>query len=198
MTTPSPEIQSLQEGAVGQFEAPDVDLYTALVISIAVNDQDIADHLMVTFAKPGAVTCPEMLSRDSTSQLLYEIEQKGQSVSEASFMGIAGDDGQARRLFVTPCPGENFRDHAVWVGMVTDTVINLKARKIALYPCPGALSEDAAFDLTCQLVRSLIDAKAADHVALVVGRYNYNKILNMALELKAELKSSKLPIQVVH
>ena len=153
---------------------------------------------MITFAKPGDVTCPEMLSKDSTSRLLYEIEQRGQNISEASLMGIANESGEARRLFVTPCPGENFRDYAVWVGMVTDTIVNLKARKIALYPCPGALTEENAFDLTCQLVRSLIEAKATDEIALVVGRYNYNKILNMALELKSELKSSDLPVKVIH
>jgi hypothetical protein len=195
MTTPSLDIN-----ISAQARLPDVDFMSkqSLTISLAVIDKDISDHLVVTFAKPGAVTCPEMLSNDSTSRLLYDIEQKGQNITEASLMGIADDTGEARRLFVTPCPGENFRDYAVWVGMVTETVVNLKARKIALYPCPGALSEENAFALTCQLVRSLIEAKASDHVALVVGRYNYNKILNMALELKAELKSSEMPVQVIH
>jgi len=139
-----------------------------------------------------------MISSDSTARLLYEIEKKGQTVTEPSLMGIAGDDGEARRLFVTPCPDNNFRDFAVWVGMVTDTVINLRSRKIALYPCPGALHDDEAFDLMSQLIRSLIEAKACDNIALVVGRYPYNKLLNSALELRSELKSSELPIQIIH
>jgi hypothetical protein len=113
-------------------------------------------------------------------------------------MGIATEEGQARRVFVTPCPGDNFRDYAVWVGMVTETVSNLKVRKVALYPCPGALSDENSFELTSQLVRALIEANAADEVALIVGRYNYNKLLNMALELKSELKTANNSIHVIH
>jgi hypothetical protein len=198
MTTPSLDISIATDGKLPPSDVPTVNFNAGLTISLALNDQDISDHLLITFAKPGAVTCPEMLNEDSTARLLYEIEQKGQNVTEAALIGIADGSGEARRLFVTPCPGDNFRDYAVWVGMVTETVINLKARKIALYPCPGALTEENAFDLTCQLVRSLMEAKATDHIALVVGRYNYNKILNMALELRAELKSSDLPVQIIH
>jgi hypothetical protein len=169
-----------------------------VTISLAVNDTDINDHLVVTFAKKGSLSCPEMITSDSTSKLLYEIEKQGQNVTEPSLMGIAMDSGEARRLFVTPCPEGNFRDFAVWVGLVTDTVTNLKARKIALYPCPGALNDDEAFDLMSQLVRSLLEVRACDEIALVVGRYPYNKLLNTALELRAELKSPELPIQIIH
>lgn len=169
-----------------------------ITLSLAVNDRDIIDHLVITFAKPGAVACKDMLGESSTSRLLFELEQKGQNVKEPSLMGIVGDDGEARRVFVTPCPGGNFRDYAVWVGLVTDTVIQLKVRKVALYPCPGALNDEDSFELTSQLVRSLIEAKAADQVALVVGRYSYNKLLNMALELKQELKSDTTSIHVLH
>jgi hypothetical protein len=109
-----------------------------------------------------------------------------------------GADGEARRVFVTPCPEDNFRDYAVWVGLVTDTVSQLKVRKVALYPCPGALSDENSFELTSQLVRALIEANAADQVAFVVGRYNYNKLLNMALELKNELKTPTTSIHVLH
>lgn len=169
-----------------------------ITISLAVHDTDITDHLVITFAKNGAVACAEMLEENSTSKLLYELELRGQNVKEPSLMGIAGEDGEARRVFVTPCPSDNFRDYAVWVGLVTDTVINLKMRKVALYPCPGALSDENSFELTSQLVRALIEADAADHVAFVVGRYNYNKLLNMALDLKNELKTPTTTIHVLH
>jgi hypothetical protein len=169
-----------------------------ITISLAVNDRDIADHLVITFAKKGAVACPEMLEETSTARLLYDLELKGQSVHEPSLMGIAGENGEARRVFVTPCPGDNFRDYAVWVGLVTETVSNLKVRKVALYPCPGALSDENSFELTSQLVRALIEANAANEVALIVGRYNYNKLLNMALELKSELKTPTTSIHVIH
>ena len=169
-----------------------------ITILLAVDDHDISDHLVITFAKPGTVACPDMLEGNSTSRLLYELERQGQNVTEPSLMGIASETGEARRVFVTPCPGDNFRDYAVWVGLVTETVINLKARKVALYPCPGALTDENAFDLTSQLVRSLLEANAADQVALIVGRYNYNKLLNMALELKMELKTPATAINVIH
>ena len=169
-----------------------------ITLSLAISDSDITDHLVITFAKNGAVACPQMLEETSTSKLLYELERKGQNVKEPSLMGIAGDDGEARRVFVTPCPEDNFRDYAVWVGLVTDTVSQLKVRKVALYPCPGALSDENSFELTSQLVRALIEANAADQVAFVVGRYNYNKLLNMALELKNELKTPTTSIHVLH
>jgi len=169
-----------------------------ITLLLAIDDHDISDHLVITFAKHGAVACPDMLEGNSTSRLLYELERQGQNVTEPSLMGIASDTGEARRVFVTPCPGDNFRDYAVWVGMVTETVINMKARKVALYPCPGALTDENAFDLTSQLVRSLLEARAADQVALIVGRYNYNKLLNMALELKTELKTPTTAIHVIH
>lgn len=193
-----PQIQSTPSAQAGEEPSPATQRQQGIVISLAVNDQDIADHLVVTFAKKGAVACAEMIEETSTSKLLYEIELKGQSVHEPSLMGVATEDGEARRVFVTPCPGDNFRDYAVWVGMVTETVSNLKVRKVALYPCPGALNDESSFELTSQLVRALIEANAADEVALIVGRYNYNKLLNMALELKSELKTASNSIHVIH
>ena len=169
-----------------------------ITLSIAVDDADLRDHLVVTFAKNGALECPDMISEPSTSKLLYEIELKGQNVAEPSLMAIAGDDGVARRVFITPCPAPNFRDYAVWVGLVTETVQNLKARSVALYPCHGSLTDENSFELVGQLVRALLDAKCTDHVALIVGRYNYNKLVNLALELKTELKSDTMSIRVIH
>ncbi len=169
-----------------------------ITLSLAIDDADLRDHLVVTFAKTGNLECPDMISEASTSKLLYEIELKGQNVTEPSLMAIAGEDGVARRVFVTPCPAPNFRDYAVWVGLVTETVQNLKARSVALYPCHGSLTDENSFELVGQLVRALLDAKCADSVALIVGRYNYNKLLNLALELKTELKSETTSIRVVH
>jgi hypothetical protein len=169
-----------------------------ITLSLAVDDADLRDHLVITFAKNGALECPDMISEASTSKLLYEIELKGQNVTEPSLMAIAGEDGVARRVFITPCPAPNFRDYAVWVGLVTDTVQNLKARSVALYPCHGSLTDENSFELVGQLVRALLDAKCADNVALIVGRYNYNKLVNLALELKTELKSDTMSIRVIH
>ena len=167
-------------------------------ITLAVDDLDIIDHLVVTFAKNGTIKSQDMLEQGSTSHLLYELERHGQNVTEPFLMAIAGDDGQARRVFVTPCPGDNFRDYAVWVGLVTETILNLKSRDIALYPCIGAISNANALELTSQLGRSLIEAKAADSVAFIVGRYDYTNLLNIALDLKAELQTSSHSIQIIH
>lgn len=169
-----------------------------ITLSLAVDDADLRDHLVITFAKNGGLECPDMISEASTSKLLYEIELKGQNVTEPSLMAIAGDDGVARRVFITPCPAPNFRDYAVWVGLVSETVQNLKARNVALYPCHGSLTDENSFELVGQLVRALLDAKCADNVALIVGRYNYNKLVNLALELKTELKSDTMSIRVIH
>jgi hypothetical protein len=169
-----------------------------ITLSLAVDDLDITDHLVITFAKAGTVPCQGMLEQGSTSHLLYELERHGQNVTEPFLMAIASEDGQARRTYVTPCPGDNFRDYAVWVGMVTETILNLKARNVALYPCIGALSNVNALELTSQLVRSIIEADAADNVAFIVGRYDYTGLLNMALELKSELKTAAKSIQIIH
>jgi hypothetical protein len=169
-----------------------------ITLSLAVDDADLRDHLVITFAKNGALECPDMISEPSTSKLLYEIELKGQNVTEPSLMAIASEDGVARRVFITPCPAPNFRDYAVWVGLVTETVQNLKARNVALYPCHGSLTDENSFELVGQLVRALLDAKCAENVALIVGRYNYNKLVNLALELKTELKSDTMSIRVIH
>jgi len=171
---------------------------SSITLSLAVDDIDLTEHLVITFARNGLVQCPDMLNEDSTSKLLYEIEQKGQNVTEPSLMAIAGQDGIARRVFITPCPAPNFRDYAVWVGLVAETVQNMKARKVALYPCHGSLTDENTFELLAQLIRSLLDAKSADNVALIVGRYNYNKLLNLVLELKNELKNDTNEITVVH
>lgn len=184
-------------GAINQANS-DVAVFNGVTITLAIDDRDLVDHLVITFAKNGSVNCPTMLESQSTSKLLFELENYGQNVTEPSMMAIADDQGYARRVFVTPCPNANFRDYAVWVGLVTDTVVNLKSRNIALYPCPGALSDESTFDLMSQLVRSLIEANAVDNVALIVGRYNYNRLLNIALDLKSELKSPSNPIQVIH
>lgn len=169
-----------------------------ITLSLAIDDFDLTNYLVVTFAKNGSLQCPDMLMENSTSKLLYDIEQKGQDVTEPSLMAIAGEDGTARRVFITPCPAPNFRDYAVWVGLVSETVQNLKAKNVALYPCHGSLTDENTFELVSQLMRSLLDGSCADNVALIVGRYNYNKLLNLLLELKSELKTETTSIKVVH
>jgi hypothetical protein len=201
-----PSIETTDTSASSQTSAATTDAASGnaphpnetITLSLAVDDNDLRDHLVITFAKNGALECPDMISEASTSKLLYEIELKGQNVTEPSLMAIAGEDGVARRVFITPCPAPNFRDYAVWVGLVTETVQNLKARSVALYPCHGSLTDENSFELVGQLVRALLDAKCSDSVALIVGRYNYNKLLNLALELKTELKSDSTSIRVVH
>jgi hypothetical protein len=177
---------------------PNSSTVRTITLSLAIDDFDLTNYLVVTFAKNGSLQCPEMLLENSTSKLLYDIEQKGQDVTEPSLMAIAGDDGVARRVFVTPCPAPNFRDYAVWVGLVSETVQNLKARNVALYPCHGSLTDENTFELVSQLMRALLDGNSSDNVALIVGRYNYNKLLNLLLELKSELKNENTSIKVVH
>jgi hypothetical protein len=60
------------------------------------------------------------------------------------------------------------------------------------------LTDENTFELVSQLMRSLLDGNSADNVALIVGRYNYNKLLNLLLELKSELKNENTSIKVVH
>lgn len=177
---------------------PNSSTVRTITLSLAIDDFDLTNYLVVTFAKNGSLQCPDMLLENSTSKLLYDIEQKGQDVTEPSLMAIAGDDGVARRVFVTPCPAPNFRDYAVWVGLVSETVQNLKSRNVALYPCHGSLTDENTFELVSQLMRALLDGNSADNVALIVGRYNYNKLLNLLLELKSELKNENTSIKVVH
>jgi hypothetical protein len=177
---------------------PNSSTVRTITLSLAIDDFDLTNYLVVTFAKNGSLQCPDMLLENSTSKLLYDIEQKGQDVTEPSLMAIAGDDGVARRVFVTPCPAPNFRDYAVWVGLVSETVQNLKARNVALYPCHGSLTDENTFELVSQLMRALLDGNSSDNVALIVGRYNYNKLLNLLLELKSELKNENTSIKVVH
>jgi hypothetical protein len=177
---------------------PNSSTVRTITLSLVIDDFDLTNYLVVTFAKNGSLQCPDMLLESSTSKLLYDIEQKGQDVTEPSLMAIAGNDGVARRVFVTPCPAPNFRDYAVWVGLVSETVQNLKARNVALYPCHGSLTDENTFELVSQLMRSLLDGNSADNVALIVGRYNYNKLLNLLLELKSELKNENTSIKVVH
>jgi hypothetical protein len=177
---------------------PNSSAVRTITLSLVIDDFDLTNYLVITFAKNGSLQCPDMLLENSTSKLLYDIEQKGQDVTEPSLMAIAGNDGVARRVFVTPCPAPNFRDYAVWVGLVSETVQNLKARNVALYPCHGSLTDENTFELVSQLMRSLLDGNSADNVALIVGRYNYNKLLNLLLELKSELKNEKTSIKVVH
>lgn len=169
-----------------------------ITVSLAIDEHDLVDHLVVTFAKPGQIVDRVMVAAPSTSRLLYEIERQGQNVSEPCLIAIADDNGHARRVFVTPCPEENFRDYAVWVGLVSETINNLKARNIAVYPCHGALSEQNSFELISQLVRALVSARSVDQVALVVGRYSYGKMLNMAIELKNEMHTEDLMINLIH
>ena len=139
LSTPHPEANPTKNTAATNTRT--------ITLSLAVDDVDLTDHLVVTFAKNGLLDCPHMLTENSTSKLLYEIERNGQKVEEPSLMAIADDNGQARRVFVTPCPAPNFRDYAVWVGLVAETVQNLKARSVALYPCHGSLTDENTFEL---------------------------------------------------
>lgn len=169
-----------------------------VTLTVARHEDTIAGHVVVTFAKPGTLSCHDLLSCKSTSELLLRAERDGVKTDEAALVATVDDYGVARTVYVTPQPQNNFRDFAIWVGNVTDTLANLKARNIGFYLCKDSLATDSLADLMSQVIRSIVEIKLADDICLIVGNHAYNEILNTALALKQELDGVSGKVHVLH
>ena len=169
-----------------------------VTLTVARHEDTIAGHLIVTFAKRGTLTCSDLLGCKSTSELLIRAEKEGTKTDEPALLATVDDYGVARTVYLTPLPNNNFRDFAIWVGQVTDTLTNLKARNLGFYLCKDSLNTDALSDLMAQVIRSIVEAKLADDICLVVGNHAYNEILDTALTLKHELDGVVGKVHVLH
>ena len=177
---------------------PTLSLSGGVTISLAHRESDLFQKLVVCFTKKGSISCERLMTCSSTLDMLALAEMEGTSLSEPALLAITGEDEIARTVYMTPAPGANFRDFAVWVGSVTETVGYLKARSVAIYLAKDSLDSSDIAELTCQFVRSLVEAKAVDEVSLFIGRHDYNQTLNLALSLKNELNSSEVTVTVLH
>lgn len=177
---------------------PTMDQHGNVTLTVARHEDTIAGHLIVTFAKKGTLTCSDLLSCKSTSELLLRAEKEGTKTDEPALLATVDDYGVARTVYLTPMPAANFRDFAIWVGQVTDTLTHLKSKNIGFYLCKDSLNADALSDLMSQVIRSIVETKLVDDICLVVGNHAYNEILNTALALKHELDGVAGKVHVLH
>lgn len=201
MTNENEEHTSVpQIGPIGLITTsePTMNQTGSVTLTVARHEETIAGHIVVTFAKPGTLTCSDLLNCKSTSELLLRAEQEGIKTDEPALVATVDDFGVARTVYLTPQPNNNFRDFAVWVGQVTDTLASLKARNIGFYLCKNSLNPDALSELMSQVIRSIVEIKLADDICLIVGNHAYNEILNTALSLKHELDGVTGKIHVLH
>jgi hypothetical protein len=197
----SPEITGTPEASQANLidgSSPQVAFSGPVTLSIARDEQTIAGHIIVTFAKSGPLTCTDLLKYQTTADLLSHAETHGVSISEPALLAVTSSAGEARTIYITPPPQNNFRDFAIWVGQVSETLSNLKAKNVGFYLCKDSLPNESLMDLVSQVVRSAVDAQVAMDISLVVGNYPYNEILAMALELKQELESTQTSVHVIH
>lgn len=173
-------------------------LSNAVTLTVARSEATIAGHVIFTFAKKGPLTCHDLLKCESTFALLSKLEAEGAHLSEPALLATVDEDGTARSVYITPKPDPQFRDYAVWVGMVNETITQLKAKQVGFYLCKDSLEPEALSDLASQAVRSLIEARSVRDICLIVGRHAYNEVLSTALTLKQELDSTQASVHVLH
>lgn len=177
---------------------PTMDQHATVTLTVARHEDTIAGHLIVTFAKKGSLSCSDLLSCKSTSELLLRAEKDGTKLDEPALLATVDDYGVARTVYLTPMPANNFRDFAIWVGQVTDTLSNLKTKNVGFYLCRDSLNTDALSDLMSQVIRSIVETKLVNDICLVVGNHAYNEILDTALALKHELDGVAGKVHVLH
>lgn len=201
----SPEITekpSLTNSSSAPSASPSIGVEPVLdnvvTLTVARAESTILGHVIVTFAKKGSLTCQDLLKCKTTFELLTKAEQEGVSISEPALLATIDDNDVARTVYITPKPDHQFRDFAVWIGMVTETLANLKATQVGLYLCKESLDGDIISDLVSQVVRSLVDTKGIRDICLVVGRHAYNEVLSTALTLKHELDGTQASVHVLH
>ena len=197
--TETPKIELKQAGSsTPSIESVESSLGKAITITIAKAEETVLDHVIVTFAKKGRLTCQDLLKSRSTFELLAKAENEGVNTTEPALLAISDEAGIARTIYLTPMPESHFRDFAVWVGNVTETLINLKARKVGIYLCNDTLDRESISELVSQVVRALVESSPVKNISLIVGKHAYNQILNTALLLKNELESGTSSIHILH
>jgi hypothetical protein len=196
ISTPSSQQEGHGPSIIRQVTSEN--LNPSVTLTVARAESTILGHVIVTFAKKGNLSCKDLLNCPTTFALLSKAEDEGVDITEPALLATIDDQGVGRSVYLTPRPDPQFRDFAVWIGNVTETLSNLKTKQVGLYLCKDSLDHDSLNDLVCQVIRSLVEAGIVQDICLIVGRHGYNDVLATALSLKHELDGPRASIHVLH
>ncbi len=74
----------------------------------------------------------------------------------------------------------------------------LKIKNVGFYISPGLFGAERALELTENMVHFLCEKQTFDSIYLFKGEYDYNRLLNLSLRLKAGLDSRHLMLSLYH
>lgn len=166
-------------------------------INLASDEAEVHTRFWVTFGKAGKLTPGQLLDEPKVSKMMERLSNEGIAESESVMLAKTEGD-QATLIFVSRIPEGNFRDQAVWVAHVTETLGAWGNRCVGFYFPPHGLEMHRSSELLAQTIRTLVNENLCDHFYLLVGQHNYNHLLNLSLNLKAELDVGDLSVQINH
>jgi hypothetical protein len=84
------------------------------------------------------------------------------------------------------------------MGTFTEKVGSLHPSSIGIYMHPEIYGETEAMQLTSQIVKTLVEEGTCSQIYLLQGAFDYNRLLNLSLQLKLNIDTSKRLVHVYH
>lgn len=124
----------------------------------------------------------------------------GDGLSESQHLLLSDQTGQGSSRYIYMFLWDLFAKEGLLAAMstFTDKVRSLHPSSIGIYMHPEIYGETEAMQLTSQIVKSLVEEGTCNQIYLLQGAFDYNRLLNLSLQLKLNLDTSKRLVHVYH
>jgi hypothetical protein len=149
--------------------------------------------------KSGELTPFDLLDSSSVTEIFLKAAHNGLKEQEALFLTDNKNPHSQARFFYF-LPFENLSGNAASEGIakLVDTLKNMTVKEIGLFLSPEIYHQESIQTLLKSLISSLIKETAVREYHLYPGSHGTNQILNVALDLKADLETEASKIYIFH
>lgn len=192
-------VSSGMDPVVGDMtsSAPAAQALPQFTIKLLNSADEVECSFWVGLTRPGTLEPQKLLDSPGVSEVLDSAAVHGVTDSGAVMLS---DTLRVppRFVYMTPAPSDDFRARAIWVGDVISTIQAWGPRKIGFYLAPEIASTESANEMLLHVLRELMNDPKDFEFYLLQGKHSKNRLLNMALKLRAELDLDGVDLKVYH
>ena len=169
------------------------------IVLLPAKDLEIAEcNFWVINQKSGIIRPFELLCVPETCELLQRAVTEG-TTEAGPFMLADASRLPARFIYLNPIHENAFREQAVWVSNILSTIRAWNPNTIGFYLQHDHIHVQTVEDILRQVLSGLSEDKPTSRRFLLhVAGEELNSLLNLALNLKADLDLNKAQLTVLH
>jgi hypothetical protein len=192
---------NIDEELLAKGDEPDLGLpdQRPVTLRLLAPDSEAECNFWVGLTRLGGELTPgQILDDERPIQKIFE---------DAAEKGIAGNQTllvtdtektPPRYMYFLSTPSDEFRERAMWLSELTQTIRSIQPGSIGFYIDPNLAVDDDEHELVLSILRELIRVSDTTDYYLLIGDYGLNTLLNAAVRLRGELLQDSINLYVFH